>query len=99
MTGRMSETDKLTSYECAYRKKTPFGADHKLDVHWKISNAQLFAKTFTFDELSADAIEIPSLASCALGLGYTARALTGMHAPLRACPRAVLRRWKPGICR
>ena len=71
-------TDKLTSYECAYRKKTSFGADHKLDVHWKISNAQLFAKTFTFDELSADAIEIPSLASCALGLGYP-------HALLLAC--------------
>ena len=46
--------------------------------HWKLNNAQFFAKTFTFDELSADAIEIPSLISCARGLGYT-------HALLLAC--------------
>jgi Uncharacterised nucleotidyltransferase len=76
--GPDAQTDKLTSYECSYRRRDSFGADHCLDVHWKISNAQLFAKSFTFDELSADAIEIPSLASCALGLGYT-------HALLLAC--------------
>jgi hypothetical protein len=49
-----------------------------LDIHWRINNAQIFAKTFTFDELYADAINIPSLAPCALGLGYT-------HALLLAC--------------
>jgi Uncharacterised nucleotidyltransferase len=76
--GHDAQTDKLTSYECLYRRKDSFGLDHSLDVHWKINNAQLFAKTFTFDELSADAIGIPSLASCALGLGYT-------HALLLAC--------------
>jgi Uncharacterised nucleotidyltransferase len=76
--GPDAQPDKLISYECSYRRKDSFGADHCLDVHWKINNAQLFAKSFTFDELSADAIEIPSLASCALGLGYT-------HALLLAC--------------
>jgi Uncharacterised nucleotidyltransferase len=72
------QTDKLTSYECLYRRKDSFGANHYLDIHWKINNAELFAKTFTFDELSADAIEIPGLAYCARGLGYT-------HALLLAC--------------
>jgi Uncharacterised nucleotidyltransferase len=72
------QTDKLTSYECLYRRKDSFGADHYLDMHWKVNNAQLFAKTFSFDELSADAIEIPALASCARGLSYT-------HALLLAC--------------
>jgi hypothetical protein len=76
--GPDAQPDKLTSYECLYRRKDSFGADHYLDVHWRINNAQLFAKTFTFDELSAEAIEIPSLARCALGLGYK-------HALLLAC--------------
>jgi hypothetical protein len=76
--GHDAQTDKLTSYQCVYRRKDSFGVDHSLDVHWKINDAQLFAKSFTFDELSADAIEIPALASCARGLGYT-------HALLLAC--------------
>jgi len=66
------------SYACLYRRWDLFGADHNLDVHWKINDAQLFAKTFTFDELWADAIEIRSLASCARGLGYS-------HGLLLAC--------------
>jgi Uncharacterised nucleotidyltransferase len=76
--GPDAQTDKLTSYECLYRRKDSFGVDHYLDIHWKINNAELFAKTFTFDELIADAIEIPALASCARGLGCT-------HALLLAC--------------
>jgi Uncharacterised nucleotidyltransferase len=76
--GPDAQIDKLTSYECLYRRKDSFGVDHYLDIHWKINNAELFAKTFNFDELSADAIEIPALASCARGLGCT-------HALLLAC--------------
>ena len=69
---------ELVSYQCSYRRKDSYGICHHLDVHWKISNEQLFARTFSFDELLAEAIEIPSLASCALGLGY-------VHALLLAC--------------
>jgi hypothetical protein len=72
------QTDKLTSYQCLYRRKDSFGADHYLDIHWKINNMQLFAKAFTFDELFADAIEIPALSPYARGLGY-------IHAMLLAC--------------
>jgi hypothetical protein len=72
------KTDKLISYECLYRRKNPFGPDYKLDVHWKINNAQLFANTFTFEELFSKSIEIRRLAPCARGLGYT-------HALLLAC--------------
>jgi Uncharacterised nucleotidyltransferase len=68
------QANKLASYECLFRRTTAIGTSHNVDVHWKINNAQLFAKTFTFDELLVDAIKIPSLAPCALGLGYT-------HAP------------------
>jgi Uncharacterised nucleotidyltransferase len=72
------QAEKPASYEGLYSRKTLFGTEHYLDVHWKINNAQLFAKTFTFDELFAEAIEIPSLASCARGLSHT-------HALLLAC--------------
>jgi hypothetical protein len=72
------EGAKLVSYQCSYRRKDSYGICHHLDVHWKISNEQLFARTFSFDELLAEAIEIPSLARCALGLGH-------VHALLLAC--------------
>jgi Uncharacterised nucleotidyltransferase len=72
------QTDMLTSYECLYRRGKSSDPADNLDIHWKINNAQLFAKTFNFDELFSEAIEIPSLAFCALGLGYT-------HALLLAC--------------
>jgi hypothetical protein len=70
--------DKLASYECLYTKKTSVGKNYYLDVHWKLNNAHLFANTFTFDELLSEALKIPQLASCALGLGST-------HALLLAC--------------
>jgi hypothetical protein len=76
--GPKMQSDDLTSYECLYRRKDVFGADHSLDVHWRINNAQIFANSFTFDELLARAIEIPSLTSYARGLGHT-------HALLLAC--------------
>ena len=76
--GPDAQTDMITSYECLFRRTNSLGTTHTLDIHWKINNAQLFARTFTFDELLAEAIEIPSFAGCARGLGYT-------HALLLAC--------------
>jgi hypothetical protein len=74
------QTDNLTSYQCPYTRTTAFGTTHYLDVHWKINDWELFARTFTFDELWAEAIEIPSLARCAHGLGYKdALLLACMH--------------------
>ena len=76
-TGQDAVPDQLTSYQCQYRLEK---ADevHALDVHWKINNAQLFAHTLTFDEISAEAMNIPSLAPCTLGLSHK-------HALLLAC--------------
>jgi len=72
------EGAELASYQCSYRRRDSYGICHHLDVHWKISNEPLFARTFSFDELLAEAIEIPSLARRALGLGH-------LHALLLAC--------------
>jgi hypothetical protein len=71
-------TKSLTSYQCLYRKKIDAGPDHKLDIHWKINNAHLFANALPFEEISTEAIELPHLAPCALGLGYK-------HSLLLAC--------------
>jgi hypothetical protein len=72
------QTNNLTSYQCLYRKKIDSGPDHKLDLHWKINNAQLFAKALPFEEISTEAIELPRLAFCALGLAHR-------HSLLLAC--------------
>jgi hypothetical protein len=72
------EVDRRASYECNYRRSCSFGVSHNLDVHWKVSNAPMFARTFTFDELADDAIGLPTLAPSAIGLGY-------VHALLLAC--------------
>ena len=72
------EGAELASYQCSYRRRDSYGICHHLDVHWKISNEPLFARALGFDELVAEAIEIPSLARCALGLGH-------VHALLLAC--------------
>jgi hypothetical protein len=76
--GSLPQLDMLTSYECLFKRTDALGANHYLDIHWKINNAQIFANTMSFDELEAEAIEIPSLASCAVGLGH-------VHALLLAC--------------
>lgn len=72
------ERDKLTNYQCLFRRQGQFGACHSLDVHWKVNNAQLFAQVLTYDELLAEACELPTLASCARGSGHK-------HALLLAC--------------
>lgn len=59
------------------------GVEHVFDVHWKISTQTLFANVLTFDELSAEAVPIPSL-------GTHARAGCGPHALLLACIHPVM---------
>jgi hypothetical protein len=76
--GGKAQTESLTSYECLYGRQDSFGVRHFIDVHWRLNNAQIFANTFTFDELHANAVQIPTLAPSALGLSHT-------HALLLAC--------------
>jgi hypothetical protein len=69
--------NNLTSYQCLYQRTDHHGVSHLLDVHWKISNAQLFANILTFEELATNCIEIPALAR--------ARAVDNTRALLLAC--------------
>ena len=97
--GPDAQTCNLTSYECPVQTKGSFGADPLFGCSFGKSIMHSFSpKSSLSMSWLPKAIEIPALASCARGLGY-ARAFTRMHAPLRTCPRAVLRWWKTGICR
>jgi len=59
----------LLSYELCGDKTGHGGLSHTLDVHWRWSNATLFAERFTFAELAAAAVPIPALGPKACGLG------------------------------
>jgi hypothetical protein len=68
----------LVSYERAwYRQVTP-DVLNALDLHWRLSNSQVFAELLTFDELYAAAVAVPQL-------GPSARALAPVHALILAC--------------
>ena len=62
---------------CCY-KTDKLGVSHTLDIHWKLSNAQRFARTFDFNELAASPTQISELGDNVLSLGPT-------HALLLAC--------------
>lgn len=51
---------------------------HELDVHWRISNFQLFANSLTYDEMELQSVSVPAL-------GPHARALGDAHALMLAC--------------
>ncbi|MGH7775212.1 MAG: nucleotidyltransferase family protein [Candidatus Binatia bacterium] len=65
-------------HQSIYVKEDRRGVRHTYDVHWKISNPQLFADILSYDELARCAITVP-------GLGENARALDAAHALLLAC--------------
>jgi len=69
---------KFIMHQCIYVKDDEHGVRHVYDVHWKISNPQLFSDISSYDELARYAITVP-------GLGKNARALNPAHALLLAC--------------
>jgi hypothetical protein len=74
---RNAVSGQFISTQCSFSKHY-HGLSHVLDVHWKISNAQIFAQALTYSEMAAQAIAIPSL-------GPYARAPGLVHALLHAC--------------
>jgi hypothetical protein len=69
---------ELVRYQCGYVREDRFGVEHVFDVHWRISNTQLFARALDYEELAARASAIP-------GLGARARGLSLPDALLLAC--------------
>jgi hypothetical protein len=72
------ELGDLIHYELGCYKISHGGLIHTLDLHWQLSNTALFTERFTFTELAAAAIPIPTL-------GLHAYGLDPVHALLLAC--------------
>jgi len=69
---------EYVSHEFSCYKKDRMGIGHTLDIHWKLSNAQRFARAFTFAELADSSTPITELGEKVLSLGPA-------HALLLAC--------------
>ena len=68
---------RFVSYQSHYRKTDRHGVIHAFDVHWKISNLQVLADRFTFEELWESRVPVPALGSSAV-------TIDGVHALLLA---------------
>jgi hypothetical protein len=65
------------------KKTDAFGLVHAFDFHWKISTQSVFADVLVFDEIAADAVDVPAL-------GVHARTAGPLHALLLACIHPVM---------
>ncbi len=72
----------LVSHQFIAHRTDPLGITHCLDVHWRVNNAERFARALDFPELETAAIPLP-------GLGDAARGLGAVHALLLACMHRV----------
>ena len=66
----------FVSYQFSVSKVDALGLQHAVDVHWRLSNRQVFGTTLSYDELAAAAVSVGDLA---------ARAPAPVHALLLAC--------------
>lgn len=69
---------ELVMYQTPYSKSDGRGVRHTIDVHWKISNPQVFASAFPIEELRMHAVRLPAL-------GPAAHAVGSVHALMLAC--------------
>jgi hypothetical protein len=69
---------RLATYQTAYARRSRYGIDHVVDVHWRISNSQLLAGILTHDQAARRAVPVPAL-------GQRALSLCPVYALLLAC--------------
>jgi hypothetical protein len=75
--GEGMEGEFITT-QASWSRTDGLGATHHLDVHWRISNSQVLARTLGYGELVARVVPLPAL-------GPHARALAPVDALLFAC--------------
>ena len=80
---RSETSGELVAYELLCRRPVSDDWHVEIDIHWRLANSPLFANAFTFDELMADSVALPNLASNARGLGP-------VHALIHACVHRAL---------
>jgi hypothetical protein len=69
---------ELISYQSSWSRTDASGNVHYLDMHWRISNSQLLARMFDYEDLVTRSMPVP-------GLGPSARTLDPVDALLLAC--------------
>lgn len=69
---------ELVSYQVPYVKRDSQGVPHAFDIHWRVSNPQVFANVLTHGDIEAQSVGIPAL-------GDTTRAAGPVHALVLAC--------------
>lgn len=74
----VSDARGAASYQLNYTKPFQHGTAHLIDLHWRLSNRQIFARLFHHDELWQAAMPVPQL-------GSGAHALSPPHALVFAC--------------
>ena len=80
---RAETSGDLVAYELLCRRPVSDDWQVEIDIHWRLANSPLFANAFTFDELMADSVALPTLAPNARGLGP-------VHALIHACVHRAL---------
>jgi predicted nucleic acid-binding protein len=71
-------TGELVMHQRGYVARDRFGMDHVLDVHWRISNTQMFSRALDYEELLSRSVPLAAL-------GVHARGLAPADALLLAC--------------
>ncbi len=59
---------ECVTYQCGYVKRDRFHIDHVLDVHWRISNTQMFSRALNYGELRSRSVPLVALGQHARGL-------------------------------
>lgn len=71
---------ELISYQAGYRLEDRLGAAHAVDLHWRVSNAQVLARLFDHAELRARGVPVPALGAGAVATGRVDALMIGcMH--------------------
>jgi hypothetical protein len=73
-----TDARELAAYQRSYTHEDRAGLQHSIDLHWRLSNRQIFSRMFSFDELRASAEPVGAL-------GAGAMTLSPVHAMLLAC--------------
>jgi hypothetical protein len=69
---------EYVSHEFSCYRKEKIGISHAMDIHWKISNSQVYARAFAFEELYSQSRTVDEL-------DEDAHALSDTYALLLAC--------------
>jgi len=84
----MAVSGDFVSYQACYTREEDDDEAHTLDLHWRVSNSELLAQLFTYDELHRHAQALPKLCPQAL-------AASPVHALLLACMHRATHKQNP----